>query len=342
MPSTPLMNPVGRHKETGQLHTPTDDIPHGKKCGCVCVDCGQPLVLKRSELGRLFFAHQGQSSQQDQGAGCGEGYYHKLCVAILGKEFVVGEKFLVPAGYSMRNRIKKRPQIEKHIAPNYRPDAIIQLEHGQRLLVEVCDTNKKSWEDREKIAEVVKDSDIVLEVKIGRSAIHRITGEHNGVTKKAQQEIFELLAEEWNREAIYIGPKSPISAFVRRMKKKRENQRRREEEERARIQEEESDNAYDPFLRANPHLASLSRSQIEQLKLDQADWDANRAQEQLKESEEEEPLSLTEAPPQPVQVQTPYPPTSTSVFDLPDDDPRRPGVGFSPVWIPPHEETSHV
>ena len=57
----------------GELVTPDDTrLETGAKCNCVCIGCGEPLILRRGEKKRWHFAHRAKTS-------CGgETYIHKV------------------------------------------------------------------------------------------------------------------------------------------------------------------------------------------------------------------------------------------------------------------------
>lgn len=47
----------------GELVTPDDQrLVSGKKCGCVCMGCGEPLILRRGEIRRSHFAHLAETA----------------------------------------------------------------------------------------------------------------------------------------------------------------------------------------------------------------------------------------------------------------------------------------
>ena len=50
-------------KWQGELVTPDDQrLVSGKKCGCVCMGCGEPLILRRGEIRRPHFAHLAETA----------------------------------------------------------------------------------------------------------------------------------------------------------------------------------------------------------------------------------------------------------------------------------------
>ena len=57
----------------GELVTPDDTrLEVGLKCGCVCIECGEPLVLRCGEKKRRHFAHRAETSCS------GETYVHEV------------------------------------------------------------------------------------------------------------------------------------------------------------------------------------------------------------------------------------------------------------------------
>ena len=67
----------------GKFVKPDDTrLEAGAKCGCVCIGCGEPLVLRRGEKKRWHFAHRAKTS-------CGgETYIHKVVKAWIAEKLV--------------------------------------------------------------------------------------------------------------------------------------------------------------------------------------------------------------------------------------------------------------
>ena len=67
----------------GELITPDDTrLEAGAKCGCVCIECSEPLILRRGEKKRWHFAHRAKTS-------CGgETYIHKVVKAWIAEKLI--------------------------------------------------------------------------------------------------------------------------------------------------------------------------------------------------------------------------------------------------------------
>ena len=67
----------------GALVTPDDTwLEGGAKCGCICIGCDEPLVLRRGEKKRWHFAHRAETS-------CGgETYIHKVVKAWIAEKLI--------------------------------------------------------------------------------------------------------------------------------------------------------------------------------------------------------------------------------------------------------------
>ena len=73
-----------------ELVTPDDTrFEAGAKCGCICIECGEPLILRRGEKKRWHFAHRAETS-------CGgETYIHKVVKAWI-TEKLIGQVIPLP------------------------------------------------------------------------------------------------------------------------------------------------------------------------------------------------------------------------------------------------------
>ena len=73
-----------------ELVTPDDTrLERGKGCGCVCVGCDEPLILRRGEKKRWHFAHRAKTS-------CGgETYIHKVVKAWIAEK-LIGQTIPLP------------------------------------------------------------------------------------------------------------------------------------------------------------------------------------------------------------------------------------------------------
>ena len=67
----------------GALVTPDDTwLEGGAKCGCICIGCDEPLILRRGEKKRWHFAHRAETS-------CGgETYIHKVVKAWIAEKLI--------------------------------------------------------------------------------------------------------------------------------------------------------------------------------------------------------------------------------------------------------------
>ena len=74
----------------GELVTPDDKrLEAGAKCDCVCIGCGEPLILRRGEKKRWHFAHRAETS-------CGgETYIHKVVKAWIAEK-LIGQTIPLP------------------------------------------------------------------------------------------------------------------------------------------------------------------------------------------------------------------------------------------------------
>jgi hypothetical protein len=144
------------------IHISDESVPSGQNCGCVCPECGEPLIAKKGEVNQYYFSHRGYY----EGAGiCSGGFEtaaHLRAKAIIEEEGKVN----FPATVGM---VRDRREIwmaggmvevseiirERNLSPELRPDLYASYADG-KVVIEIfvtheCTPLKKRWLRENKI-----------------------------------------------------------------------------------------------------------------------------------------------------------------------------------------------
>ncbi|MFT7374073.1 MAG: hypothetical protein ACI9T9_002775 [Oleiphilaceae bacterium] len=149
---------IGKHSTGRIIHIKEAD--NGKRCDCVCLECGSPLIAVQGKSGkrRWHFSHSVDSNCS------GMSVLHALAQEILfsmsGKGHIMlpplfvhkRESLLNGDYFERKDNIREKPfflssvQLERRVGSHIN-DAVCYDENGNILLVEVFVTNKKSEDD---------------------------------------------------------------------------------------------------------------------------------------------------------------------------------------------------
>lgn len=104
-----------------------DDVPNGKKCGCVCKECGGALIAKQGSIKRHHFSH----ANGNDNIKCNQTALHLLAKAI------ITEEKLIPAVFNDKITFVKADLIEqeKNLG-NIIPDIYAEVD-GHPIAVEI-------------------------------------------------------------------------------------------------------------------------------------------------------------------------------------------------------------
>lgn len=135
----------------GELVTPDDTrLEMGAQCGCTCIGCDEPLILRRGEKNRWHFAHRA-------GTSCGgETYIHKVVKAWIAEK-LIGQVIPLPPHPELDSpqkfRVEKGWQEEHCKETKRRYDVVLEgmflyekaeQEKRGRLIFEVYYSNAKN------------------------------------------------------------------------------------------------------------------------------------------------------------------------------------------------------
>ena len=152
----------------GVLVTPDDrHLETGAKCGCTCIGCGEPLILRRGVKKRWHFAHRAKTF-------CGgETYIHKVVKAWVAEK-LIGQTIPLPPHPELNSpqgfRVEKGWQEEHSKETKRRYDVVLEglflyekaeQETRGRLIFEVYYSNTK--DDKFKL-QTQKEANHILEV----------------------------------------------------------------------------------------------------------------------------------------------------------------------------------
>ena len=136
-----------------------DDVPRGRKCGCICIKCGQPVEARQGEE-RHYFAHY---NAEHQCVGAYEAAIYALAVQVL----MDAEQVMAPA---YKNVVPAGSIHFKHVEADLRawgvsikPDIIGTCEDGTIICIGLrC----ASESDDKKISRLVEESLHCMEIDI--------------------------------------------------------------------------------------------------------------------------------------------------------------------------------
>ena len=152
------------------------NVENGLNCGCVCMQCKQPLVANQGEIKRWHFSHNANSE-------CGgESIIHYMAKMILVEAINNGEALRIPSAsgtlsasdlqYTKHEQRWSTHTIEKHFVSAKEEvrigdqivDVMLEDETGSKLAVEINYTNAKSNSDVYKFTSKEQDS---IEIYVG-------------------------------------------------------------------------------------------------------------------------------------------------------------------------------
>lgn len=158
-----------------RLVEPTE-VPSGLACGCVCPDCLAPLVARKGESRRDYFAHHSQHPTCGGGA---ETAAHKMAKQILADEKRLllpglplhrigfdsrGQRYEVTANLAEQRMAQATDvRLEKKRREIGTPDALFQEPDGNTILVEFHATNPV---DAKKIQRVLAQDLAMVEIDL--------------------------------------------------------------------------------------------------------------------------------------------------------------------------------
>ncbi|MFC5705403.1 hypothetical protein [Aeromonas eucrenophila] len=130
-----------------------EDVPSGKACGCTCIDCNEPLVAKKGEIYRHYFAHEPTALSDEPKAnvrGCHWGPETDL--HILAKEVLAEDRQLsLPIGItSPRSELLVFDTVQLEFPEGSRIPDVSGYVNGEKILIEIavthfCDEEKVTY-----------------------------------------------------------------------------------------------------------------------------------------------------------------------------------------------------
>ena len=127
-----------------------EEVSKGKKCGCFCPICNQPLIAKNSVP--LDLAKREHHFAHEKGILCGatdETYLHQLAKEVIIEEKAImlppSENRIHPSGLVRFKSVENEKWDEKF---GFRPDVDAITDKGERIIIEFYVTHKISWKKR--------------------------------------------------------------------------------------------------------------------------------------------------------------------------------------------------
>lgn len=136
------------------------DVLRGKDCGCVCPECGQPLIAKLGPERSPHFAHRAKSSHCTGMGAWHEAVRDEICGLA---RIDLGRSPLVPrlAGVQKVLRASRELTI---LDRQFRPDALLEIQAGATIAVEVVDTHEVPALN---LAAMLQEQRLVLRIDVG-------------------------------------------------------------------------------------------------------------------------------------------------------------------------------
>lgn len=162
---------VALHQETQEIVSATD-VTRGAGCGCVCLECGGPLLARQGEIREHHFAHINDCKN-----GNGESFIHKYAKELVAAateitvpdEFLVADVFFVNSDgvcVSEKTRMKAVKTLniyEQVVEPwdqnSYRPDLSAKTDLFD-LHIEIKNTHGVDWYKQKKVRKPMLEIDV--------------------------------------------------------------------------------------------------------------------------------------------------------------------------------------
>lgn len=120
-----------------------DDVPNGKKCNCVCAECGGKLIARQGNIRVHHFAHENGAENEK----CAQTALH-----LLAKEIIFDEGLIPKINKFLQIEFVQtfKIEIEKNLG-DIIPDIFALYDDGKEAAVEILVTHKVDEEKYQKI-----------------------------------------------------------------------------------------------------------------------------------------------------------------------------------------------